>query len=274
MYCFVCLQIRCASPRGCEKPSGYEKAKAPEVQVMASLSTFLYPEIPELFKNSYLGNLPDMLDNESNGLYKFWRQTKSGSSTGLQWHTLLKVMPEIVAFYQRSNPDYCIAKAKRGNKACNEKRLLTEDDLTLSRAIEITSSVEAAEFEAISIKDRVASKIHKFTKANAMPENAVCYRCGKGPHKHSDCYFCNAECRKCQKKGHISAACQSKPDSVARKEKRKCKVRQVAETEKSEQEKTDSASAPGLKHPTNEDNWNIFSICGESPIIIVTLTIG
>ncbi|KAK2724446.1 hypothetical protein QYM36_001077 [Artemia franciscana] len=44
--------------------------------------------------------------------------------------------------------------------------------LTLSRAIEITSSMEAADFEAINIKDGVASKIHKFTKANAMPENA------------------------------------------------------------------------------------------------------
>ena len=118
-----------------------------------------------------------------------------------------------------------------------QKRLLTEDDLTLSKAIEITSNMEVAEFEAINIKDGVASKIHKFTKANAMPENVVCYRWGKGPHKPSDCYFRNAECRKCQKKGHIAAACRSKPDSVARKEKHKCKVCHVAETEKSEEEK-------------------------------------
>ncbi|KAK2723988.1 hypothetical protein QYM36_002357, partial [Artemia franciscana] len=51
------------------------------------------------------------------------------------------------------------------------KRILTENDLTLSRAIEITTSMEAAEFEAIIIKNGVASKIHKFTKANAIPEN-------------------------------------------------------------------------------------------------------
>ncbi|KAK2702188.1 hypothetical protein QYM36_019198 [Artemia franciscana] len=31
--------------------------------------------------------------------------------------------------------------------------------------------MEAAEFEAIIIKNGVASKIHKFTKANAIPEN-------------------------------------------------------------------------------------------------------
>ncbi|KAK2723454.1 hypothetical protein QYM36_001953 [Artemia franciscana] len=49
-------------------------------------------------------------------------------------------------------------------------------------------------------------------------------------------------------------------DSVARKEKYKCKVCHVVETEKSEEEKTDSASTPDLKQPTNEDNWNIISI--------------
>ncbi|KAK2724600.1 hypothetical protein QYM36_001181 [Artemia franciscana] len=90
-----------------------------------------------------------------------------------------------------------------------------------------------------------------------MPENAVCYRCEKGPHKPSDCYFRNAEC---QKKENIAAACRSKPDSVARKEKRKCKVRHVAETEKSEEEKTNSASPPDLKQIINKDNWTILSI--------------
>ncbi|KAK2702837.1 hypothetical protein QYM36_018568 [Artemia franciscana] len=102
-----------------------------------------------------------------------------------------------------------------------QKRLLTENDLTLSRAIEITSSMEDSEFETINIKDGVASKIHKFTKANSMPENVVCYRYRKGPHKPNDCYSRNAECRKCQKKGHTAVACRSKPDSVARKEKLK-----------------------------------------------------
>ncbi|KAK2707038.1 hypothetical protein QYM36_014907 [Artemia franciscana] len=77
-----------------------------------------------------------------------------------------------------------------------------------------------------------------------------------------------------RKKGNIAAACRSKPENVARKVKYKCKVRHVAETEKSEEEKTDSASAPDLKQPTNEDNWTILSIRGESPEIIVALTIG
>ncbi|KAK2702189.1 hypothetical protein QYM36_019199 [Artemia franciscana] len=62
------------------------------------------------------------------------------------------------------------------------KRILTENDLTLSRAIEITTRMEAAEFEAINIKNGVASKIHKFTKANAIPENNVCQQDGKKPH--------------------------------------------------------------------------------------------
>ncbi|KAK2704643.1 hypothetical protein QYM36_016882 [Artemia franciscana] len=62
--------------------------------------------------------------------------------------------------------------------------------------------------------------------------------------------------------------------NATNKIKRKCKVRHVVETEKSEEEKTDSVSALDLKQPTNEYNWTIISIRGESPEINVAITIG
>ncbi|KAK2727984.1 hypothetical protein QYM36_008455 [Artemia franciscana] len=72
-------------------------------------------------------------------------------------------------------------------------------------------------------------------------------------------------------KGHIAVAFRSKPESAARKETYKCKVRHVAETGKSEEEKTDSARAPDLKQPTNEDNWTVllYKCDCASPIVQV-----
>jgi len=68
-----------------------------------------------------------------------------------------------------------LCRAMRDHFVCGlvssgmQKRLLNENDLTLSRVIEITSSMEAAKFKVINIKDRVASKINKFyqSKCNA-----------------------------------------------------------------------------------------------------------
>ncbi|KAK2713737.1 hypothetical protein QYM36_009574 [Artemia franciscana] len=53
--------------------------------------------------------------------------------------------------------------------------------------------------------------------------NSLCSRCDKGPQKPSDCCFRNVDCHKYQEKGYIAAACRSKPDSVAIKEKPGCK---------------------------------------------------
>ena len=116
-----------------------------------------------------------------------------------------------------------------------QRRLLSEKDLTYEKALEIALAMEVA---AKDTKDLLAASnaptgLHytatgggsfknrsvratrqphnpqsksKATKARANP---ICYRCG-GPHLAPQCKFCNAECRRCKKIGHIAKVFRSK----------------------------------------------------------------
>lgn len=90
-----------------------------------------------------------------------------------------------------------------------QKKLLTEADLTLARALELSLGMEAAEKNARSLKvsepavNRIAAK--------------PCYRCGKTSHDQKDCRFREADCHNCGKKGHIAAVCRSPKQNVAAK---------------------------------------------------------
>ena len=80
-----------------------------------------------------------------------------------------------------------------------QKKLLSEVDLTLQRALEIVQGMESAE--------RALKQENWEVPAN----NVVlkCHRCGKSNHKPSDCRFLQATCHSCGKKGHISPVCPS-----------------------------------------------------------------
>ena len=83
-----------------------------------------------------------------------------------------------------------------------QKKLLSEADLTLQRALEIAQGMESAERNTKALKQENWE----------VPVNNVvlkCHRCGKSNHKPSDCRFLQATCHSCGKKGHISPVCPS-----------------------------------------------------------------
>ena len=88
-----------------------------------------------------------------------------------------------------------------------QKKLLSEADLTLARAIEIAQGMETAEKSARSLKGKEAA-VNTLVRSTATATR--CHRCGKDTHDQKDCKFRDADCHCCGKKGHIASVCRSK----------------------------------------------------------------
>ena len=120
-----------------------------------------------------------------------------------------------------------------------QKKLLTEADLTLTRAVELSVGMEAAEKNAKSLKGTE-------TAVNRVaPQRKPCYRCGRSSHDQKDCKFRDAECHNCGKRGHIVPVCRSpkkrqnqrhKPAPATKSNKRPAAQRYVATATDSESE--------------------------------------
>ena len=93
-----------------------------------------------------------------------------------------------------------------------QKRLLAEDGLESSRALEIAQGIEAAEKNSKELKAEQPTTDLNFTgSSNRGPRNERCHRCGGRNHDPKVCRFRHVECHNCHRNGHIAAACRSQP---------------------------------------------------------------
>ena len=105
-----------------------------------------------------------------------------------------------------------------------QRRLLTEPELTLKKALKLAQAQETAGKGAQPLQQQrpQTSQIHaigqtKWSNHRQMNarqeqqqrEQCPCYHCG-GKHQQRDCPFRDAECHRCKKKGHLARVCQSK----------------------------------------------------------------
>lgn len=81
-----------------------------------------------------------------------------------------------------------------------QKRLLTESNLTLQRAIELSVAMELAAKEAQQLSSN--SKVYKMVTEKQTEMKGPCFRCGETGHTPVTCWFKDMECRSCKKKGH------------------------------------------------------------------------
>ena len=88
-----------------------------------------------------------------------------------------------------------------------QKRLLSEPELSLKKAIELSQAYEAAGKNAQEMQTPQAEPVQQVSKAKAKKP---CYCCGKGFHKPSECHYKDLVCNKCKKKGHLAKVCHSK----------------------------------------------------------------
>ena len=92
-----------------------------------------------------------------------------------------------------------------------QRRLLSEPDLTLTKAMDLAQAMEAAERNSKSLKGTEFA-IRKL-RGKPLPRPRTqqpCYRCGKSNHSPIDCKFKDVECHACGKKGHIAPVCRTK----------------------------------------------------------------
>ena len=88
-----------------------------------------------------------------------------------------------------------------------QKKLLTEVDLTLARALELSVGMEAAERNAKALRNTDTAVNNVATPKSTSTR--LCYRCGRKFHRQEDCRFRDAECHNCGKRGHIATVCRS-----------------------------------------------------------------
>ena len=85
-----------------------------------------------------------------------------------------------------------------------QKRLLSEADLDLPKALRISQSIEAADANVrkLQVQEGESADVH-------YTHQKPCYRCGGTDHAAGACRFKQAECHKCGKRGHIARVCRS-----------------------------------------------------------------
>ena len=146
--------------------------------------------------------------------FKFYRRTqKEGESVSL-FLAEIRRLSEFCNF--KENLDEALRdKFVVGiNDDSIQKRLLQERNLSLNKAVELALAMEQASKDSTSIhlnlnKEEQVSFINK-KKAPRNDAHPPCYSCGKSNHKRLDCYFKDAKCRNCSKKGHIQTICNKK----------------------------------------------------------------
>ena len=147
--------------------------------------------------------------------FYFHQRTQGPNESVLEYITELRRLAthcEFGDFLQEALRDRLVCGLR---STAAQKSLLSEENLTLEKAIRLAQSLEAADKNTKKLKgDETAgtsSTIHRTGRfANAPRQHTKsCYRCGDTDHMATTCRFRDAECKKCHKKGHLARVCRS-----------------------------------------------------------------
>ena len=155
--------------------------------------------------------------------------------------------------------------------AAIQKRLLSEANLTLARAMEIAQGMEAAEQSTKKLQgesetvpvQRVTphgKKAGGSSLGKSRSEKKACYRCGGTDYAPSSCRFRNLTCHKCRKRGHIAKMCKSRPPGGNQSQKSVGVVEQAPAPAPSEDEVDKELT---MFHMTNKPQRPIVVTGGE-----------
>ena len=119
-----------------------------------------------------------------------------------------------------------------------QKKLLSVSDLTLQKAIEISSAMETAAKDAIELQHQHRpDPVHKVSKKKdsssktSKLEKRACFRCDRKNHTPEECFFKDERCRFCSTTGHIERACLKKKAQMKKQSKKKPKNVKTVEEE-------------------------------------------
>ncbi len=87
------------------------------------------------------------------------------------------------------------------------KRLLTEEKLTFTKAVEVANSLETATKDAHQVRRESDRQVNRVEPPSSG--HKPCFRCGRSNHKADECKFKEASCFNCGKRGHLKSVCRS-----------------------------------------------------------------
>ncbi|KAI7801955.1 hypothetical protein IRJ41_019354, partial [Triplophysa rosa] len=198
--------------------------------------------------------------------FRFHKRNQQKAETVFEYMAELRMLAEHCQFGEG------LSDALRDRLVCGlhsestQKRLLTERELTLVRALEIAVSMETAARDALELQRKSPAECQVNKLATKRSEkSSACYRCGKKSHESADCWFKEKECRQCRKKGHIQKMCTIRPSEKKRKSFAKKGSRKVIELNESDSESSDAAGLSCLElHSLKETDRKIIWV---SPVI-------
>ena len=231
------------------------------------LSDLLAPETPST----------KTLDEITAVLKKHYEPKRAVIAERYHFHKRDQAMDESIAEYDaalRKLAIHCkfgtyLEEALRDRFVCGlrneamQRRLLAETDLTLTKAMELTQSMEAADRNSRAFKatEPTIKKISSRQPQRPRPQQP-CSRCGKTGHKAPDCRFKDADCHACGKKGHIAPACRSKPQnkSVPPVSRPKTRYHETHLVQHEKNDSTDSESEEFHLFKLNEPSSNPIEV--------------
>ena len=153
--------------------------------------------------------------------YHFHRRDQAAGESIAEYMAELRRLSRTCEFAE----EY-LSEALRDRLVCGlrseniQKRLLTETDLTLKRAVQVAQAMEAAEKNAKSLKGgEVTLQKLSYENVKQQPADATpCYRCGGRNHQPQECRFREVQCRNCGRRGHIARACRRRKSPSGKQE--------------------------------------------------------
>ena len=186
--------------------------------------------------------------------YNFYKRTQKEDENVSDYLAELRRLSETCdfgTFLEQAIRDMLVIGLKDRNA---QKKLLSEKELDVKKAFEISLSYEMASkhidaFHQDSDRaDRSVKKVHRTREE--------CFRCGRNNHSPDDCFYRNTQCYECQETGHVKQKCpqkaakpKGKGDKYNKKgkfkygKKKSSKVKTVNKPDDSEESDTDNDSA-------------------------------
>ncbi len=144
--------------------------------------------------------------------FRFYQRSQAATESVLDYIAELRrlaITCDFDAFLDQALRDKFVCGLKSESI---QKRLLTERDLTVTRAVELASGMETAATDARELKHPASTSAkvcQTVDKSQPGVPQQRCYRCGKTDHEGRACRFKQAKCHKCGKTGHIAPVCRS-----------------------------------------------------------------
>ena len=145
--------------------------------------------------------------------FRFYRRTQEEEESVTEFMAQLRRLAthcQFGAFLEEALRDRLVCGLRNHSI---QRRLLSESNLSLQKAVEISTGMEAAELNSKTISTSSVTEevkqvsLSTSTSVNGPKKKPVCFRCG-GPHLATSCHHQKAQCHKCGKIGHLARVCR------------------------------------------------------------------